>query len=190
MPRSHFRVLLLLAVLPLVLNGCGGFKGILTPTLSSINPTTVAAGSDAFTLEATGTNFAGGTAVLWDGVALPTTVSSAIQLTAKISAAQIASAGAVSIRVMKADSTTSDALTLTITGNSPGGTFSPASISPAAVAAGSPAFTLTATGAGFVSGAAITLNGTAIATTFDSATQLHATSRPPMSRPRRPLRSA
>ncbi len=175
MSRPHGRFFLLLAVLSLVLSGCGGFNGILTPTLSSINPTTVAAGSDAFTIEATGSNFAGGTTVMWDGVALPTTVSSSTQLTAKVTAAQIASAGAVSIRVMKADSTTSDALTLTITGNSPGGTFSLNSISPAAVAAGSPAFTLTATGVGFVSGAAITLNGTAIATTFDSATQLHAT---------------
>ena len=171
-PRGQF--FLLLSVLSLVLSGCGGFNGILAPTLSSINPTTIAAGSDAFTLTATGANFTGGTVILWDGASLPTTVTSATQLTAKVTAAQIASAGAVSIRVMKSDSTTSDALTLTITGGSPGGTFSLTSISPAAVAAGSPAFTLTATGVGFVSGAAITLNGTAITTTFDSATQLHA----------------
>ena len=76
---------------------------------------------------------------------------------------------------MKSDSTTSDAITLAITGGSPGGSFSLTSISPAAVAAGSPEFTLTATGAGFVSGAAVTLNGTAVTTTFDSSTQLHAT---------------
>jgi trimeric autotransporter adhesin len=175
MPRPHFHVFLLLSVFFVVLCGCGGFKGILPPTLSSIDPTSVAAGSGDFTLTATGTNFAGGTAILWDGVALPTTVSSATQLTAKISGSQIAAAGAVSIRVMKSDTTTSDAVTLTITGGLPGGSFSLTSISPAAVAAGSPDFTLTATGAGFVSGAAITLNGTAVTTTFDSATQLHAT---------------
>lgn len=175
MPRRHFHVFLLLSVFFLVLCGCGGFKGILTPTLSSIDPTSVAAGSGDFTLTATGTNFAGGTAILWGGVALPTTVASSTQLTAKIAATQIAAAGAVSIRVMKSDSTTSEAITLTITGGSPGGAFSLASISPAAVAAGSPDFTLTASGAGFVSGAAITLNGTAVTTTFDSATQLHAT---------------
>lgn len=175
MSRPHGVVLLLLAVLSLVLSGCGGFKGVLTPTLSSITPTTVAAGSAAFTLTATGTNFTGGTTILWDGAALPTTVSSSTQLTAKVTAAQIASAGAVSVRVMRSDSTTSDAMTLTVTGGSTGGTFSLTSISPAAVAAGSPAFTLTAAGVGFVSGAAITVNGTALATTFDSATQLHAT---------------
>lgn len=175
MSRHHSSVFLLLTVLSLFWCGCGGFNGVLAPTLSSINPTTVAAGSAGFTLTASGTNFAQGTTILWDGVSLPTTVSSSTQLTAKVTADEIATAGAVSVRVMKADSTTSGAITLTITGGSGGGAFSLNSISPAAVAAGSPAFTLTATGAGFVSGAAITLNGTAVSTTFDSATQLHAT---------------
>ncbi len=175
MSRRHSHVFLLLSVLSLFGFGCGGFNGVLAPTLSSINPTTIAAGSAAFTLTAAGTNFATGTTILWDGVSLPTTVSSSTQLTAKVTAAQIADAGTVSVRVMKADSTTSGTLTLTITGGTGGGSFSLTSISPSAVAAGSTDFTLTATGVGFVSGASITLNGTAVATTFDSATQLHAT---------------
>jgi len=172
--RPRFCVFLLLSVLSVFWCGCGGFNGVLAPTLTSINPTTIAAGSAGFTLTATGTNFATGTTILWDGVALPTTVSSSTQLTAKVTAAQIADAGTVSVRVLKSDSTTSSALSLTITGGS-SGSFSLTAISPSAVAAGSPAFTLTATGVGFVSGATITLNGTAVATTFDSATQLHAT---------------
>jgi hypothetical protein len=49
------------------------------------------------------------------------------------------------------------------------------SISPAAVTAGSGSFTLTATGAGFSSGASITLNDAGLPTSFDSGTQLHAT---------------
>ena len=148
---------------------------MLAPTLSSITPTTVQAGSGAFTLTASGTHFATGTTILWDGVPLSTTVNSATQLTAKVSAAQIANAGTVNVGVMKADSTTSGTLSLTITGGTTTGTFSLTAISPSAVAAGSPDFTLTATGTGFVSGAMITLNGTAITTSFDSATQLHAT---------------
>src|SRR5579862_376696 len=175
MSRHRSPVFLLLTVLSVFWCGCGGFNGVLAPTLSSITPSTVAAGSAGFTLTASGSNFAQGTTILWDGVSLPTTLGSSTQLTAKVTAAQIATAGAVSIRVMKADSTTSGAMTLTISGGSGGGAFSLTSISPAAVAAGSPAFTLTATGTGFVSGAAITLNGTAVTTTFDSATQLHAT---------------
>ena len=170
MSRPHFHVFLLLTVFSFFLGGCGGFKGVLTPTLTSINPTTVAAGSGAFTLKATGTNFVSGTTILWDGTAVPTTVTSSTQLTAKISANQILNPGVIGIRVMKPDSTTSSTVKLTITGNA----FSLVSISPIVVAAGSPPFTLTAYGFGFVSGAHISLNGYLLTTSFDSATQLHA----------------
>ena len=166
-PRSH--AFLCFLFLPLLLAGCGGFKGVVTPTLSSITPSTVAAGSAGFTLTATGTNYVSGTKILWDGTVLPTTVTSSTQLTASITAAQIATAGTITIRAMKPDTTTSGALQLTITGSGPGGggSFSLTGISPQPVAAGSPSFTLTATGLGFVTGATINLNGTAIATTFD-----------------------
>jgi hypothetical protein len=146
---------------------------VLPPTLTSINPTTVTAGGQDFTLAATGTNFVSGTILLWGGNALPTTVTSATQLTAKVNALQIASAANVTIRAMKPDGTTSDAITLTVTGTS-ASAFGLTSISPSAIAAGSPTFTLTAIGIGFVSGSFITLNGTAITTVFDSNTQLHA----------------
>jgi hypothetical protein len=176
MARRSSRVFLLLLVLSVFWCGCGGFNGVLAPTLSSITPDTVAAGSADFSLTASGSNFSQGTTLLWNGISLPTTVTSSSQLTAKVSAAQIASSGTVSIRVLKADSTTSGTLSLTITGGGgPGGSFALTSISPSAVAAGSGDFTLTAIGNGFVSGASITLNGTAIPTTFDSATQLHGT---------------
>jgi len=59
-----------------------------------------------------------------------------------------------------------------------GPTYSPApmvsSISPAFVQAGSASFTLTITGSGFVSGSVVQMNGTALSTTFVSATQLTA----------------
>src|SRR6266568_1643348 len=173
---SVFKVSVCLALLVLitVVAGCGGFKGVVTPTLTSISPASVAAGSADFTLTATGSNFTSGTQILWDGTAQPTKVVSNTQLTATISAGQIANAGIVSIRVIKSDTTTSGAMTLTITGSG-NQTFSLTSISPSSVAAGSAALTLTATGVGFVSGDVITLNGTALTTTFDSATQLHTT---------------
>src|SRR5579863_6943864 len=175
MSRPHCQFFLLLSVLSAFLSGCGGFNGILAPTLTSITPTTVAAGGAAFTLTATGSNFVSGTTILWDGTSLATTVASATTLTANVTAAQIATGGTVSIRVMKPDSTTSGTIMLTVTGGSGNGSLELTNISPSAVAAGSASFTLTATGAGFVSGATITLNGTAITTTFDSATQVHAT---------------
>lgn len=159
-----------------VVTGCGGFQGVVTPTLTSISPSTVAAGSAGFTLTANGTNFTSGTQILWNGVAQTTKVVSNTELTASISSAQITSPGSVTIRAMKSDTTTSGPMTLTITGSGGGSqTFSLTSINPFTVAAGSAAFTLTATGVGFANGDSITLNGTAVTTTFDSATQLHAT---------------
>lgn len=171
----RFVSLSVLLVLFLVVTGCGGFQGVVTPTLSSISPSTVTAGSSGFTLTATGTNFTSGTQILWNGVAQTTTVVSNTQLTAAIPATQIANAGMVAIRVMKADTTTSGELMLTVNGGSGNQNFSLTSLNPYTVAAGSAAFTLTATGVGFANGDSITLNGTAITTTFDSATQLHAT---------------
>ena len=76
---------------------------------------------------------------------------------------------------MKSDSTTSDTMMLTITGGSGEGHSAWIRFLPPRFRLEADRFTLTATGAGFVSGAAITLNGTAAATTFDSATQLHVT---------------
>jgi hypothetical protein len=170
MSWSRIRLPLLFAVLSRFLCGCGGFNGVLPPTLVSLSPASVAAGSADFVLTATGTNFVSGTTILWNGASLSTAVSSTTELTGKVTAAQIAAPGNVSIRVMKPDSTTSSTLTLTITGSS----LKLTSISPPAVTAGSASFTVTATGMGFVSGAAITLNDVALATSFDSATQLHA----------------
>ena len=64
------------------------------------------------------------------------------------------------------------------TSNGGSGTVNPvpvvSSISPASVTAGDPAFTLTITGTNFISGSVINWNGTALATTFISATQLTA----------------
>lgn len=180
---SVFRrcILSVLPFLAMFFSGCGGFKGVVTPTLSSISPASVAAGSAAFTLTATGTNFTSGTQILCDGVAQPTTVVSNTQLTASITAAQIAAAGTVSVRVMKADTTTSSALSLTITGGGGpgGGSGTPptlTSISPDNALSGSAALPLTATGTGFASGSQIIWNGTALApTTFVSSTVLTAT---------------
>ncbi len=171
----RFRALLPLLSLPaLWLAGCGGFHGVVTPTLSSINPATIEAGSAGFTLTASGSNFTSGTRIVWDGIPLATKVESNSKLSADVSAVQIINPGNISVSVLKSDTTSSNVLTLKITGLGPQGPKL-TSISPSSVASGSADFTLTATGTSFVSGSVITLNGVGITTTFDSVTQLHAT---------------
>ncbi len=144
---------------------------ILNPlTLTSISPSTVVAGGQAFTLTATGTGFLSTTSVTWNGTPLTTTFVSSTQLTASVPATLIAAAGTVNIDVSAATGqTTPPALQLVIT---PG--LSLTSLSPSSAAAGGPAFTLTVNGSGFASGATVLWNTTALTTTFVSPTQLTA----------------
>lgn len=69
------------------------------PSLLTLEPTAVLAGSGAVTLTVTGAAFAEGVQLRWNGAARPTTRVSATQLTAAISAADVADAGARAITV-------------------------------------------------------------------------------------------
>jgi hypothetical protein len=87
------------------------------PTLSSMSPTSVAAGSGAFTLTVNGTNFVAGSTVQWNGAARATTFVSATQLTASIGASDVAAAGSATVTVINpSGGGTSNGLTFTISG--------------------------------------------------------------------------
>lgn len=86
------------------------------PTLSSLNPASSTVGGSAFTLTVNGTNFVNGSAVQWNGANRTTTFVSSAQLTAAITAADIASAGTASVAVFNPTpgGGTSTALSFTI----------------------------------------------------------------------------
>src|SRR5438552_3519687 len=87
------------------------------PTLSSMSPSSAAAGSGAFTLAVNGTNFVAGSTVQWNGAARATTFVSGTQLTAAIGAADVAAAGSATVTVMNpSGGGTSNGLTFTISG--------------------------------------------------------------------------
>ncbi len=69
------------------------------PTVTSLSPTGVAAGSGAFTLTVTGTNFVSGAFVNFGGANKTTTFVSSTQLTAAILAADVATAGTPAVIV-------------------------------------------------------------------------------------------
>ena len=69
------------------------------PTATALTPVSVMAGSAAFTLTVTGSNFVSGAVVNFNGSARTTTFVSSTQLTASISAADVASAGTASVSV-------------------------------------------------------------------------------------------
>ena len=74
-------------------------SGPAAPTLTSLSPSSAAAGGPAFTLTVNGSNFVSGSVVRWNGADRTTTFVSATQLTAAIPAADIAAAGSASVTV-------------------------------------------------------------------------------------------
>ena len=144
-----------------------------TPTLASLTPGSVLAGSAAFVLTLDGTGFDVSSVVLWNGNSRPTTYVSGTRLTAQIVADDVASAGNASVAVTNAadGGGVSNALTLAV---SPPTALSLTSLRPSIVTAGGPAFALTAIGTGFPIGAAVQFDGAARPTTYLSPNQLSA----------------
>ncbi len=144
------------------------------PTLTSISPTTVIAGSFPFQIIAAGKDFASGAVLNFNGVAKTTTVGNTLNVYAIISTADITTPGTVQV---------------TVTNPPPGGgTSAPqpfvitlptvvpsiTSVNPATVAAGFPV-NLTINGTGFTQGATLSvggLGGNYYGTNFVSSTQL------------------
>ena len=99
-----------------VVNPDGGLSPALpfttaaAPTLTSLSPSAAPAGGPAFTLTVTGANFASGATVRWNGSSRTTTFVSATQLTAAITAADIAGAGSAQVTVVNPGGSLSNAL--------------------------------------------------------------------------------
>ncbi|HMZ22283.1 MAG TPA: BACON domain-containing carbohydrate-binding protein, partial [Blastocatellia bacterium] len=84
------------------------------PTLTILSPNSAAAGGAGFTLTVNGTNFVSGAQVRWNGAARATSFVSATQLTAQISAADVANAGVANVTVVAAGGATSNVLPFSI----------------------------------------------------------------------------
>ncbi|SRR3989442_707107 len=86
--------------------GCGGYGSSNNPgmgggasSISQLVPNTATHGDPAFTLTVNGTGFASSSVVYWNGQTRSTTFVMANQLTASISAADIANAATVPVYV-------------------------------------------------------------------------------------------
>ena len=143
-------------------------------TITSVSPPSIAAASPSFAMTVTGTNFVSGAAVNFNGSPVTTTFVSATQLTATIPASDVLTAGTALITVTDPDQQTSNAIAFSITGsNNPAPIIT--SLQPSTAVAGSPQFTLTVNGTGFISSSVVFFASNARATTFVSSTQLTAT---------------
>jgi uncharacterized repeat protein (TIGR01451 family) len=118
------------------------------PAITSLLPSTAAAGSGAFTLTVNGSNFVNGAVVNFNGNARTTSFVSATQLTAAILANDVASAGTPSVTVTNPSpgGGTSNPLTFTITGPAaPSALLSPTTLAFPGTAVGSSATAQTVT---------------------------------------------
>ena len=144
------------------------------PSVTTISPNRAMAGSAAFTLTVNGANFVSESTVNFDGTPRPTTLVSALQLTAAIPASAIASAGTVAVSVTNsAPRGSSNAVSFTISGGTnPVPVISV--LSPSGAPAGAGAFSLWISGSNFVAGSIVRWNGSDRATSFVDADDLEA----------------
>ncbi len=144
----------------------------LTPTITTLSPSSATAGAAAQTLTINGTNFVSTSTVTYNAVGHTATFVSSTQLTIQLTAADQATAGNFPVVVTNPTpgGGTSNSVNFTI--NNPVPTTT--SISPTTKTAGDNAFTLTVNGTNFVPTSAVNFNGSARTTTFVSSTQVTA----------------
>ncbi|HZJ46426.1 MAG TPA: IPT/TIG domain-containing protein [Pyrinomonadaceae bacterium] len=142
------------------------------PGLTSISPTSALAGSGAFTLTVNGTKYSSGTVVRWNGNSRVTTFVNSTQVTAAITAADVASAGTAPVTVFNPAPGGGEAGPITFNINNPVPAIT--TLSPTSKNVGEAAFTLTVNGSNFVSTSTVNINGAARTTSFVSSNQLTA----------------
>jgi hypothetical protein len=145
------------------------------PTVASLNPTSTLAGGMQFTLTVDGTNFVTASVVRWNGSDRPTTFVNSGQVTAMISAADIATGSTASVTVFNPapGGGTSGAQTFTV--NNPLPTLTSVVSNPNPIPVGAGGATLTVNGSGFVPSSVVRWGGSNRTTIFVSPTQLTAT---------------
>jgi len=96
----------LLVLLTIVAAGCGygsNYKGPgamgAASSISALSPTSTGVGAPSFTLTVNGNGFSANSMLFFNGVAQPTTFVNAAQITAMISAAEVATTGTVPVYV-------------------------------------------------------------------------------------------
>ena len=142
------------------------------PKLVVMDPTSITAGETGLVLDAFGQNFLPSSVLRWNGISLPTAFVSSAEVIAAVPDSYIAAAGTASVTVYNPSpgGGASSALPFTINNRVPVLT----GLSPTTALIGGSSFTLTVTGSTFSKTSKVLWNGTALTTTYASATQLTA----------------
>ena len=155
--------------------GTGYVLAILNPhpSLTSLSPNNAIAGGTAFSVTVSGSGFIPQSVANWSGSPRATTYVSGTEVKAALLASDIATAGNFKMSVTNPAPGGGTSAALSFTVNNPDPSIS--SLSPDTATATGPSFALTVNGSNFVSGSIAKWNGTNLATTFVSSTQLSTT---------------
>jgi hypothetical protein len=143
------------------------------PAIASLTPNAVLAGTSAFTLTITGSNFVSTSTVQWNGSPRTTTYVSSTVLQAAISATDIATPGTVAVTVSNPTPGGGASAPATFTIMPPPPTIT--LMTPSSAVAGGAAFTVVISGTKFEASSVVNWNGSPRITTFISNTSLQAT---------------
>jgi hypothetical protein len=173
----HTYIIPAIAVLTgLFLLNCGGGSSsppavtpTTTPSITSISPDSIQAGSDSFTLTVNGANFNSSSIVRWNGAARSTDYISSTRLTAAISSSDIAIGRTRTITVRNTSPTVafSNGVTFNVNNLVPTITF----LSPSSIPAETESFTLTIWGRNFLSNSSLQWNDNTISGNYVDSTQ-------------------
>ncbi|HEV3218851.1 MAG TPA: protease pro-enzyme activation domain-containing protein [Candidatus Acidoferrales bacterium] len=141
---------------------------VITPPLV---PVSAIVGGAGFTLTVNGTGFVNGATATFGGVARAVTFVNATQVTIAVQASDIAATGTPAVVVTNPAPGGGASNSVNFNVNNPVPVITPPLV-PASAAAGSPGFSLTVNGTGFVNGATATFGGVSRVVTFVNATQI------------------
>ena len=167
---------------PLLLNAVnpqpgGGASGTIAlvvanpaPSIASLSPSALNAGSAATTVNISGTGFVAGTGVLVNGASRPAIVASATAITVTLTPADLASAGSLGITAVNPAPGGGISASSAIAINNPApGAFT---LTPASATAGTGTAQITIAGSSFVPSTVVYVNGQPRTTTYVNAAQL------------------
>ena len=142
------------------------------PTISSISPTNAMAGTKGVVVIAFGTNFLSSSVMRWNGKSLVTAFVSSTELIAAVPDSYTTTSATASVTVYNPGPGGGTSSTKTFIINNPVPVLT--SLSPITALIAGSSFTLTVTGSNLLKTSKVQWNGTALITTFVSATQLTA----------------
>ncbi|WP_338282772.1 IPT/TIG domain-containing protein [Corallococcus caeni] len=153
----------------------GGLPARPVPTLDTLTPSTVQEGAGEVVLSLGGGGFVDESQVEVDGLAVATTHDGPQRLEVRVASSLTARASTHQVRVVTPAPGGGASASLTFTVTAAGVVLPTVStLSPCGTVAGSGAFTLTVQGMNFKEGASLSFNGTAVAATFISSSELRA----------------